>query len=222
MQMKNLILVKNWVKPISRALLLMLVFLVTFAGGGGGGSNGGKSGGGGKTSGGGKSPTCPSYSNKKSLRVHLGNFQYLPNTILTAPQFTCGQNGPNFGATPHRFRASLTSGVPTIPASSLLTYTTTDEDYVCEIAVVSTITCESTSDVTYWYWNSGENYEDIEIYSDMPCVIHVRYWDRMNMFPCSGNLNNARGVWTAQYDNGGTIINDAQITITPQLTAFAQ
>ena len=56
----------------------------------------------------------------------------------------------------------------------------------------------------------------------MPCVIRLKYWDRMNMFPCSGSSSNARGVWGGTYDNAGAIINDTQITLNPQLIAFSQ
>jgi hypothetical protein len=205
-------------KQVTRLLLLMIVFIVTFAGGGGsngggGGKNGGGGGGNGKGgSGGGKGQNC-NFESKKPLRVHLGNFQYLPNTILTAPQFTCGQNGPDFSATPHRFQASLTPYLP-----GLLTNAQTDGNYLCQVSVIST--CGNGDQIDY-PWNSGQNYLDIEIYQQMPCVIHVRYWDRMNMFPCSGNASNARGVWTVQFDNGGAIINDTEITLTPQLAAFS-
>jgi hypothetical protein len=211
---------KSLFKPITRLLLLTLIFTITFAGGGGSNGGSGKGGGGGGGngkggSGGGKGQGC-NFESKKPLRVHLGNFQYLPITILTAPQYTCGQNGPDFSATPHRIQASLTPYLP-----SLLTNLQTDSNYLCEISVVST--CGNGDQIDY-PWNSGQNYLDIQIYQDMPCIIHLRYWDRMNMFPCPGSTLNlmARGVWTAQYDNAGAIINDAEITLTPQLAAFSQ
>ena len=91
-------------------LLLILLYFIIFAGSGGGGSNGkvGSGGGDGKNSdgGGGKVGNGCDFQNTKLLRVNLGQFQYLPNTILTTPQWTCGQNGPDFSATPHRFEVS--------------------------------------------------------------------------------------------------------------------
>jgi hypothetical protein len=208
--------ISKWQKPIKTLFVLSVIFLLNFAGGGGsnggGGGKGGSGGsGGGKGGdGGGKSGDngCD-FSNRKRLRVNLGAFLYHPNTVTSAPQFTCGLAGPPASSTPHIFQASLT---PYLTTSSFLQ--SHPNDFLCEVSVVSTC---GTGDEIHYPWNSGENFLDIDIYQNMPCIIRLRYIDRNNLEPCTGNT---RGGWFEEYTNGGAIINDAAITITPRCIAF--